>query len=45
LENLEKGDFFQSKSDAISEKDKLKTAITDLTAQLHNLQSEITEIK
>ena len=45
LENLENGDFFQSKSDAISEKDKLKTAITDLTAQLHNLQSEITEIK
>jgi hypothetical protein len=45
LDNLEQGNFFQSISDTISEKTKLRAAIKDITSQISNIKTEISEIK
>lgn len=45
LEDLEKGNYFSSKSDSISEKEQLKAAIAKLKAQIEKLETEIISIK
>lgn len=45
LEDLEKGNYFNSKSDSISEKEQLKVAIAKLQAQIEKLETEIISIK
>ncbi len=45
LNNLEKGNFFKSMSDTISEKEKLIAASTKLRIQIKTLESEIVAIK
>lgn len=43
--DLEKGNFFKSKSESVSEKDKLKVAIEKLRRQIKSLENEIITIK
>lgn len=45
LEDLEKGNYFSSKSDTISEKELLKTAIAKLRKQIEKLEIEIVTIR
>jgi curved DNA-binding protein CbpA len=45
LENLEKGNFFVSKSDAINEKQLMKTEIEKLKIRIEELQKELQLIK
>lgn len=45
LENLERGDFFVSKSDAISEKQLLKTEIEKLRLRIKELKDQVQVIK
>lgn len=45
LEELEKGNYFKSKSDTISEKELLKVAIAKLRKQIEKLEIEIVTIK
>lgn len=45
LTDLEKGNYFKSKSETVSEKDKLKAAIAKLRRQIKTLESEIISIK
>jgi hypothetical protein len=45
LEDLEKGNYFKSKSDTISEKELLKAAIAKLRARIEKLETEIKSIK
>lgn len=45
LDDLEKGNYFSSKSDMISEKELLKAAIAKLRAQIEKLETEIISIK
>ncbi|MGI8582399.1 MAG: phospholipase D-like domain-containing protein [Chitinophagaceae bacterium] len=45
LRDLEKGNFFKSKSDTVSEKDKLKVAIAKLRQQVKRLENEIIATK
>jgi len=45
LEELEKGNYFKSKSDTISEKELLKVAIAKLRKQIEKLEIEIITIK
>jgi hypothetical protein len=45
LEDLEKGNYFNSKSDMISEKELLKVAIAKLRKQIEKLELEIISIK
>ena len=45
LENLEKGDFFVSKSDTISEKQLMKAEIEKIRLRIKELQKQVDEIK
>jgi len=45
LENLEKGDFFVSKSDTISEKQLMKAEIGKIRLRIKELQKQVDEIK
>jgi len=45
LEELEKGNFFKSKSETVQEKDLLKVAIAQLKRQIKILETEIINIK
>lgn len=45
LEDLEKGNYFRSKSETVSEKELLKLAIARLRIQIDNLEKEIIAIK
>ncbi len=45
LENLEKGNFFVNKSDAINEKQLMKTEIEKLRTRIQELQQQVNSIK
>ena len=45
LKDLESGKLFQSNADAISEKEKLKTILEQLKANLRRIEKEIIELK
>lgn len=45
VDELEKGNYFKSKSDMVSEKEKLKVAIARLRRQIKGLENEIITIK
>lgn len=45
LENLEKGNFFVNKSDAINEKQLMKTEIEKLRIRIQELQQQVQSIK
>jgi len=45
LNELEKGNYFKTKSETINEKDKLKAEIVKFKSQIQTLETEIAEIK
>lgn len=45
LQDLEKGNYFKSRSETVSEKDLIKAAIAKLSKQIKQLETDIIEIK